>query len=161
MTFDRRHLSESESTSLQRLERLGKLLDNQFELPIIGYRVGLDPLLGLLPVGGDWATSLVGLYIAIEAFRLRVSIGTIAIVLGRVLLDLFVGWIPVAGDIFDAAYKSNARNVRAIKQDLRDRDQTVDRKMRTYQYWAALGSLVALGCFISLLPFALLWFAIA
>ena len=97
--------------TLGRLDRLARLMDDQFELPVLGYRVGLDPLLGLIPGGGDWATWVVGVYIFWESLRLDAPKGILTRMVANLTIDLIAGYVPALGDLFDAAFKANRRNV--------------------------------------------------
>lgn len=103
------------------VERLAQLLDTRFALPGTKIRFGLDSLLGLVPGIGDSITAFLGFYIIARAHALGVSRLTLARMTGNVLLDTVVGSIPLVGDIFDVAYKSNARNIRLLKNNLRSK----------------------------------------
>lgn len=105
----------------RRVARLARLLDAQFAVPGTGVRMGIDGVIGLIPGIGDAAAMLLAGYIFAEAARARVSGGTFAAMAANTLLDTAVGSIPVLGDIFDIAYKSNVRNARLIIRDLEKR----------------------------------------
>ena len=99
------------ATSLRRLDRLATLMDDQFEVPLTKWRVGVDPVIGLLPGGGDWVAWVAAAYIIWGGARLGAPprlLGTMAL---NVAIDLLGGYLPVLGDLFDAVYKSNRRNV--------------------------------------------------
>jgi Domain of unknown function (DUF4112) len=97
--------------SVERLRQLAYLLDDRFRVPGTSYRIGLDGLIGLVPGIGDAATTLLALYIVLEARRLGVP----ATKLGRmglnVGLDAVLGAVPLVGDLFDVAWKANRRNL--------------------------------------------------
>ncbi|MFC7176250.1 DUF4112 domain-containing protein [Halosegnis marinus] len=103
---------------LDRMERVATLMDSGFELPVVGVKVGLDPLLGLVPGGGDLAAAVVSLYLVVEAARLGVSVRTLARMVFNVALDAVVGTVPLLGDAFDLVWRANDRNVRLAKRDL-------------------------------------------
>lgn len=105
---------ERVETSLRRLDRLASLLDDQFRIPGTDIRFGLDPLLGLLAGGGDWVAWVAGVYVIWEAARLEVQTRTLFRMSGYVLVDLVVGYVPVLGDLFDVAYRSNRKNVELL-----------------------------------------------
>lgn len=107
-------------TGMADIERLGVLLDARFRIPGTGIRFGLDSLIGLVPGVGDTATALIGLYIVLRARALGASRWTQARMVGNVLVDMVIGAIPLVGDIFDVAYKSNLRNVRLLQRSLGD-----------------------------------------
>jgi hypothetical protein len=108
----------AQSAALERMETVATLLDSGIELPVVGIKIGLDPILGLLPGGGDIVAALVSLYIIAEAARLGVSTRTLARMLGNVALDTAVGAVPLLGDAFDVVWRANDRNVRLAKRDL-------------------------------------------
>jgi hypothetical protein len=112
--------AEPPAETLERLRELSHYLDNLVRIPGTNYRVGLDPVLSLLPVVGDTFGAVLAAYIVVEAAALGVPRET----LGRMLFNLFVdatlGSIPVVGDLFDAAWKANARNVALLEARRRD-----------------------------------------
>ncbi len=93
------------------LERLSWLMDDFIRLPVIGWRVGLDALVGLIPGFGDTATSLVSFYILVSAVRYRVPKVTLLRMGMNLGIDYVVGALPLVGDLFDAWWKSNQQNV--------------------------------------------------
>ncbi len=125
---------------VEHLKLLAKLMDHVFEIPGLKLRFGLDSILGLLPGFGDFATSLVTLYIIQEAHRRGVSRVTLARMGFNVLVDWVVGSVPVAGDAFDVFWKSNRRNVELLLQHEAD---PKTRARRTVSDWAFLVGLIA------------------
>lgn len=95
---------------IRRLRSIARLLDESIPLPG-GYRIGLDPIIGLIPGLGDAIGALFALFVIVEARRLGASMSVLARMIGNVLLDAAVGSIPIVGDLFDAAYKANKRNI--------------------------------------------------
>lgn len=94
-----------------RLNRLAWLLDSSIRVPGTDFRIGLDALLGLVPGGGDAAGVLLSGYIVLEAARMGVPGRTLFLMVLNVAVEALVGAIPLAGDLFDAAWKANQRNV--------------------------------------------------
>jgi len=90
-------------------------MDQSIVLPS-GYRIGLDPLLGVIPGIGDALGALISCYLVYQAARLGVRKRVLLRMLANILIDACVGSIPLAGDLFDAAWKSNMRNLRLIDQ---------------------------------------------
>lgn len=103
----------------KRIRRLSYLLDDRFRVPGTGFRVGWDGLLGLVPGVGDTATMLVSVYLMFEAWRLGAGASALLRMAGNVGIDWLVSTIPLLGDIFDFAWKSNKRNVAVLEQHLR------------------------------------------
>ena len=98
------------------LERLGWLMDDLFRIPVIGWRVGLDAIVGLIPGLGDTATSLVSFYILASAVRYRVPRVTLLRMGMNIGIDYLLGSLPLVGDLFDAWWKSNKMNVALLRK---------------------------------------------
>jgi hypothetical protein len=98
------------------LDNLAWLMDDIFRVPVLGWRIGLDPLIGLIPGLGDTATSLVSFYVLAAAVRYRVPKITLLRMGLNLGLDYVVGSLPVVGDLFDAWWKSNRKNLDLLKQ---------------------------------------------
>lgn len=111
-------LPADEQATLDRVNRLSDLLDEAFEIPGTNYKIGLDPLIGILPVAGDSVATVISLYIVGEAARAGVSRSTLATMLGLVAIDAVIGSIPVLGTIFDAVWKANTWNVKLLEREL-------------------------------------------
>jgi hypothetical protein len=105
---------------LKRLSVLARLMDAQFGVPFTRWRFGLDGLLGLIPGAGDIATALVGAYALVVAYKLGAPASIHVRMLVNLLLDAGVGTIPLAGDLFDFAFKANIRNERLLRKWLED-----------------------------------------
>lgn len=103
--------------TLQRLRRISYLLDNSIPIPGIG-RVGLDPLLGLLPGAGDTISGVLSAYIVWEAARLGLPRDTLVKMVKNIMLETILGSVPMLGDLFDATWKSNARNIVLLEDHL-------------------------------------------
>jgi Domain of unknown function (DUF4112) len=95
---------------LKRVRLLSRLLDEQFRIPGTTYRVGLDGLLGMIPGVGDAAGALLSAYILYEAIRLGTPKTVLLRMVANIGIDTVLGAIPVAGDIFDIAWKANKKN---------------------------------------------------
>jgi hypothetical protein len=111
-------LSAQRADVLTRLRYLSHLLDNAVPIPGLGYRVGLDPLIGLVPGGGDLFTGLISVYIVAEAARFGVPAATLGRMGFNILLEVLAGTMPMVGDLFDVTWKANAQNVRLLERHL-------------------------------------------
>jgi len=100
----------------QSLERLAWLLDDLFRIPGLGWRVGLDAIVGLIPGVGDTATSLASFYVLVSAVRYRVPKVTLLRMGLNLGIDYAVGSLPLVGDLFDAWWKSNQKNMDLLRQ---------------------------------------------
>ena len=101
---------------VDRLRRISRLLDNAIPVPGTKIRLGLDPILGLLPGGGDTITGGISAYIVVEAARMGVPREILYQMVGNILLDSVAGTIPVVGDLFDVGWKSNIRNIELLEK---------------------------------------------
>lgn len=101
----------SRAATLSRLRVLSRLLDSSFRIPVLNYRVGLDPIIGLIPGIGDAITLLPAGYIIFEAYRLGVPKAAVTRMIANVGLETLFGTVPFLGDIFDATFKANTRNL--------------------------------------------------
>jgi hypothetical protein len=97
------------------LERLGRFMDEAIRLPG-GFRIGWDAVIGLIPGIGDAVGAAVSAYIVLGAARAGVSGIVLLRMIGNVALETIVGTIPLVGDLFDAAYKANMRNLRLLER---------------------------------------------
>lgn len=102
----------------QRVEMMEKLLEGMFVIPGIDRRVGLDAILGLVPVFGDIASAGLGAWLVWEARNLGMSRWQLTRMAGRVGFDTLLGAVPFIGDVADFLYRSNTANLRAIKRHL-------------------------------------------
>ncbi|MET0588304.1 MAG: DUF4112 domain-containing protein [Novosphingobium sp.] len=102
----------------RRIEAMEKLLENTFRIPVINQRVGLDAIAGLVPVGGDIVTGLLGLYIVWEARNLGMSKWQLARMTANVGIDSLLGMIPFVGDLFDFVFRSNTMNLKIVHRHL-------------------------------------------
>lgn len=106
---------------LRRYSVIAKLLDAQFRVPLTRWRFGLDGLLGLVPGAGDIATAVVGAYGLVVAYKLGAPASIHARMVVNLLVDAGVGTIPIAGDLFDFAFKANIRNERLLMRWLEEK----------------------------------------
>lgn len=98
------------------LDRLAWLMDDLFRVPVLGWRFGLDALIGLIPALGDTSTALVSFYILASAVRYRVPKITLLRMGLNIGIDYVVGLLPVVGDFADAWWKSNRMNLELLQK---------------------------------------------
>ncbi len=98
------------------LEQISRWMDGLFRIPGVGWRFGLDAIVGLIPGLGDTATTLVSFYILAAAVRYRVPKITLLRMGLNIGIDYLLGTVPIAGDLFDAFWKSNQMNVELLKR---------------------------------------------
>ena len=99
---------------LARIRRLAWLLDSALRVPGTRFRFGLNSLIGLTPAAGDAAMTAISLYIVYEAYQLGLPKPQLARMLGNVAVEAAAGSVPIVGDLFDATFKANLRNIALI-----------------------------------------------
>lgn len=102
----------------RRVEAMEMVLERSFIIPGIRQPIGLDSIVGLIPVVGDIVTMGMGAYIVWEARNLGLPKWKLLRMAGNVAFDSAVGAVPVAGDLFDFLFRSNSRNLRIIRKHL-------------------------------------------
>ena len=107
---------QDRSKQLRNLERLAKLMDAQFRIPGTSIRFGLDGIIGLVPGVGDLTTFFISGYLVSRAVKKGASGFVVARMMLNVAIDTLFGAVPVLGDIFDIAFRSNQRNMKLLQQ---------------------------------------------
>lgn len=102
----------------KRIESMEHILERSFRIPGVNYPIGLDSIIGLVPVVGDVITAAMGAYIVWEARNLGIPKWKLWRMAGNIAFDSAIGAIPIAGDAFDLIFRSNTRNLRIIKKHL-------------------------------------------
>ena len=111
-------VSPRERAALERTRTVARLLDSAIPVPGTNYRVGLDSIIGLLPVSGDIVTGVIGLYVVAEAGLVGVPRNVLGRMVFNILVDVLIGSVPAIGDLFDAAWKANLKNVDLLEEYL-------------------------------------------
>jgi hypothetical protein len=101
---------------LKQVNTLAWLLDNSIHIPVINYRTGFDPLIGLIPGFGDIAGLIVAAYIVLQGVRLGAPQAILAQMMVNIMIDALVGIVPGIGDLFDLAFKASAMNVHLLNE---------------------------------------------
>ncbi|MFN6571712.1 DUF4112 domain-containing protein [Dendronalium sp. ChiSLP03b] len=104
--------------TLNRIRKLSRLMDTSIRIPLLGFRIGLDPIIGLVPGAGDLISTAFSAYIIFLATRFGIPQRDLAQMIFNVGLETVVGTMPLVGDLFDAFYKSNIRNLAILEQHL-------------------------------------------
>ena len=111
-------LARDAAATRLRIDMVERILERAFVIPGLGRGVGLDAVLGFVPLAGDVVSGAMGLYLIWEARNLGMGKATIARMLWNVGVDTTLGAVPVIGDFFDFFFRSNTRNLRLIKRHL-------------------------------------------
>jgi len=114
----RRNQAARKEAARRRLTVLTRLMDGLFEVPGTKFRIGLDPLIGLVPVAGDIIPAVIGLYLVYEARQLGASRWLQAKMVGNLLLDTVGGAVPLVGDVFDLMFRAHHRNLKLLQKEL-------------------------------------------
>lgn len=112
------HIEQDIDFELSKLRKIAWRMDALFYIPRTNISVGLDNILGLVPVVGDIAAIAPSVWMIRKAYQLGATPGTLAYMVGNSILDLLIGSIPIVGDIFDVVYNANIRNYRALERNL-------------------------------------------
>lgn len=111
-------LADDPASRTKRVRVLAKLLDNSISIPGTPWKIGFDPIVGLIPGIGDLIGAVMSGYIVLEAVRADVPAFTLARMLLNIGIDTLLGAVPAVGDVFDAAWKSNMMNVALLERHL-------------------------------------------
>ena len=111
---------------LNRIRRLTRLMDTAFKVPGVGLKVGLDPIVGLIPGIGDLLSTATSAYSIFLATQFRLPTGTSGKMAMNVGLEFLVGAVPLFGDVFDAFFKSNVRNLALLEAHLAAESPTLE-----------------------------------
>lgn len=133
---------------------LARLLDTAVRIPGTNIRLGLDAVLGLIPGAGDAVGALLSSYIILAAARQGASRAVLLRMIGNVAIDSVIGAIPVLGDIFDVAFKSNVRNAALLDRVASQPDAVAKSSRR-------VGIMLVAGLLLVLFALATLGFLIA
>ncbi|HEX5825923.1 MAG TPA: DUF4112 domain-containing protein [Candidatus Limnocylindrales bacterium] len=140
----------------RRIAAVAHLLDDMVAIPGTRQRVGLDPIIGLVPFLGDIVSGLVAAWIVVEAARFKLPTIVLLRMIMYATVDFLVGLIPILGDLFDIGFKANTRNLELFHR------HAVDPGASTASSWALVGGvalvfvgvlwlgIVLIGRFISL-----------
>ena len=104
--------------AVTRLEALAKLMDDSLVIPGTNFRLGLDAIIGLVPVAGDVISGVISSYLIWEARRLGAPKWLIARMMANTFLDTTIGAIPLVGDAFDILFRGNMKNMALLRKHM-------------------------------------------
>ncbi|RJQ71917.1 MAG: DUF4112 domain-containing protein [Desulfobacteraceae bacterium] len=152
---------EQHTLPWDRLNRLAWLLDNSIRLPGLNYRIGLDPLIGLVPGIGETVGALLSMYIVVEAARSGVPLAIIMRMGLNVVMEVLLGSIPLIGDLFDMAWKANARNMRLMQRyAAAPRKNVLVSTLLMWMVILTVGMVIAAGFYVGILILRAVWTAL-
>ena len=145
-----RQLTPAQEQRLELVRRLSRLLDSAFVVPGTSMRVGLDPILGLLPGLGDLVSPLFAIGVLWQARELRLPRVVQLRMIANVAIDSLVGIVPIAGDLFDFAWKANERNLVLLER------HAYEEHRPSAGDWLFVGAMILLLLVLAAVPFLLL-----
>ena len=136
------------------VERALKMMDSAVKVPGTDFRVGLDPILGLLaPGAGDALSGAISLAVVFLGAQYRLPLHALSAMVANILLDTLVGSIPLLGDIFDLTFRANDRNLALLNRYREAGPATARRRFSPLTYWLSIVVMVVFALGILLLPF--------
>jgi hypothetical protein len=116
--------------TLNRIRRIARLLDTAIGIPGTKFRIGLDPILGLIPGGGDLVGAGISAYMIFLAARFGLAKEDIGKMIWNIGLETVAGSVPLFGDIFDAYFKANMRNLEILEKHLEKEEESKELLMK-------------------------------
>lgn len=113
-------------TTLNRIRKLSRLMDTAIGIPGTKFRIGLDPIIGLIPGAGDLISTSFSAYIIYLATRFGIPSKDLQRMILNIGLEAVVGTVPLVGDLFDAYYKSNIRNLAILEKHLQATEPEIE-----------------------------------
>jgi len=107
---------ELNEEKLLRLKLLSERLDNSIKIPGTNQKIGIDPIIGLIPILGDFIGVIFSTYIMYSGIKMGVSSKIVKKMATNLAIEFIIGSIPIIGDIFDALWKANKKNVELIEE---------------------------------------------
>jgi len=148
-------MDASSDRALAALRKWAVLLDSAFQVPGTRLRFGLDPIVGLLPGAGDLVTGFFSVMILLHSVRLRIPKVVVARMVLNTGLDLLAGAVPLVGDLFDAGFKANLRNMVLLERHARP---GVTPERSDYVF---VGVAVAVLVLLAVVPLAIAWWLLS
>jgi hypothetical protein len=146
-TVPLRPLTKGQEQRLATLRRVSELLDSAFVVPGTTYRIGLDPIIGLIPMIGDLASPLFAMALIWQAYDLSIPKVVQLRMIFNAGIDALIGSIPFAGDLFDFAWKANQRNLALLERHAREE------RHASPGDWAVVAVTLLLLAAVAVLPF--------
>src|SRR5258705_13931916 len=144
-----RSLTRGHEQRLEALRRISELLDSAFVVPGTNYRIGLDPIIGLIPMVGDLASPLFTIGLLWQAYDLGLPKVVQLRMIFNAAIDALIGAIPVAGDLFDFGWKSNQKNFALLER------HAYEERRAGVADWLFVVAMIALLLAVAALPFVL------
>lgn len=150
-----RQLTPRQAQGLDGLRKVAQLLDSAFVVPGTSYRVGLDPILGLVPGLGDLVSPLFTIGILWQARELAIPRVVLLRMILNVAIDSLLGAVPVVGDLFDFAWKANNKNLALVERHAQEE------RTASAGDWRFVGLTVASLLLMAVIPFVIVGWLVA
>jgi len=150
-----RSLTPAQQARLAGIRRIAELLDSAFVVPGTNYRIGLDPIIGLIPMIGDLASPLFTIGLLWQAYDLGIPKVVQLRMIFNAAIDALIGAVPVAGDLFDFAWKSNQWNLELLEL------HAYEERHAAVGDWVFVLAMIVLLIAIAALPFLLAGWALS
>jgi hypothetical protein len=144
-----RPLTQSQQDRLVALRRVAELMDSAFVVPGTTYRIGLDPIIGLVPLIGDLVSPLFTITLLWQARDVRVPKVVQLRMIFNAAIDAIVGTIPIAGDLFDFGWKANLWNVALLER------HAYEERPASIGDWLFVFAMIAIVLVLAAVPFIL------
>jgi Domain of unknown function (DUF4112) len=140
---------EAQRLKLARLRTVSDLWDRAFGIPGTQWRLGLESLVGLLPVGGDVVGLGISIYILWQVVQFKLPKTLLLRMVFNIAVDALVGAVPILGDLFDMTWKANTKNVNLLESHLQEpiKSRSADRRFLWLLFGGLLIALIALSAF--------------
>jgi hypothetical protein len=148
-------LTPAQQARLAGIRRIAELLDSAFVIPGTSYRIGLDPIIGLIPMVGDLASPIFTIGLLWQAYDLGIPKVVQLRMIFNAAIDALIGAIPVAGDLFDFAWKSNQWNLALLEL------HAYEERHPAVGDWVFVLAMMTLLLAIAALPFLLAGWALS
>jgi len=145
-----RSLSPGQQQRITALRHAARLLDSAYQVPGTSYRFGLDPIVGLVPGLGDLISPLFTIALLWQSHDLRLPRIVQLRMLFNVVIDTVIGIVPVAGDLFDFAWKANDMNMALLER------HAYEERPAAAGDWAFVVGLTLLLLAVAIVPFVVL-----
>ena len=145
-----RQLTPAQEQRLELIRKVSQLLDSALVLPGTSFRFGLDPILGLFPFLGDLVSPLFTIGVIWQARDLGIPRVVQLRMIFNVAIDTLLGMIPLAGDLFDFAWKSNIMNLALLER------HAYEEHPASTEDWLFVSVAIALLVALAVVPFLLL-----
>jgi len=129
---------ERNEEKLLRLKLLSERLDELTKIPGTNQKIGIDAIIGVIPILGDFIGVVFSTYIMYSGIKMGVSSKVLTKMAANIAIEFIIGWIPIIGDVFDILWKANKRNVELIE------DATAEKQVNEKLNYLIMASLIIL-----------------